>query len=139
MKSSWQQTLIFEIIHVVVCFQFIILSLQIMMNTVSTVILLLFIVQHGSIINCTNLDYINDHEHHSIHKRSIDNDFGILPDVYYQNVAPIRNGQPVQVKVSVIILNLKIGSISTQVKCLIEIEIQTVQESIFIEIIKQGF
>ncbi|OTF76131.1 hypothetical protein BLA29_004306 [Euroglyphus maynei] len=83
------------------------------MNTVSTVILLLFIVQHGSIINCTNLDYIND-EHHSIHKRSIDNDFGILPDVYYQNVAPIRNGQPVQVKVSVIILNLKIGSISTQ-------------------------
>ena len=88
-----------------------------MMNPVSTVILLLLLLLTIVVrnkINATNLNYIN--KHHSILKRSIDHDFGILPDVYHQNVAPMQDGHPVQVKVSVIILNLKIGSISTQVK-----------------------
>ncbi|KAH9426093.1 hypothetical protein DERP_007033 [Dermatophagoides pteronyssinus] len=84
------------------------------MNPVSTVILLLLLltIVVRNKINATNLNYIN--KHHSILKRSIDHDFGILPDVYHQNVAPMQDGHPVQVKVSVIILNLKIGSISTQ-------------------------
>lgn len=104
------------------------------MNSFSTVILLmlLFGLQYGKIIVVSCLDHItvDNDEQHSIHKRSIDHDFGILPDVYYQNIAPMQNGQPVQVKVSVIILNLKIGSISTQVNFLDLNQNQTVLDSI---------
>lgn len=64
-----------------------------------------------------NEDYLSNHAQiHSISKRSpLVNSLGILPEKYYSNVAPVQDGEPVLVKISVIILNLKIGSISTQV------------------------
>ena len=39
----------------------------------------------------------------------------ILPLKYYRDIAPVVNGEPVQVKVSVVILNMKISPGSDQV------------------------
>lgn len=88
-------------------------------NWILLIISILSIVTNQSHLETESLnnDYsLNYANIHSIHKRSpLENSLGILPDKYYSNVAPVQDGEPVLVKISVIILNLKIGSISTQV------------------------
>ena len=52
----------------------------------------------------------------NITKKSQQDEVDILPPHYYRDVAPMINGRPVKVTVSVVILNIKLSSGSSQVK-----------------------
>lgn len=67
------------------------------------------IVQLSSITNVST-----PFDHGTRVSRAID-EIDILPEPYYRDIAPVIDGKPVQVKVSVVILNMKVSSGSDQV------------------------
>ncbi|KAI2807962.1 hypothetical protein BLOT_005903 [Blomia tropicalis] len=66
------------------------------------------IVQLSSITNVST-----PFDHGTRVRRAID-EIDILPEPYYRDIAPVIDGKPVQVKVSVVILNMKVSSGSDQ-------------------------
>lgn len=51
-------------------------------------------------------------------KKSKQDEVDILPEHYYRDVAPMVDGKPVKVTISIIVLNIKLSSGSTQVSFL---------------------